>query len=108
MRRRYLKNISLILFSILLFSCAAKKAAERITVIAPETFAGTITLTACDSGSSADNIIVDAAGHGKTSVCSASPDLRLIVVRGKQSTEIYAKIAKTGDGFVTSISGEVR
>ncbi|MGA2814309.1 MAG: hypothetical protein ABSG16_23165 [Candidatus Acidiferrum sp.] len=79
-----------------------------MTVIAPETFAGTITITACDPQSSADNLVIDTAGHGRTSVCSASPDLRLIVVRGKRSTEIYAKIAKTGDGFVTSISGEVR
>ncbi len=102
------KYVSHDFFSFFLVSCAAKKAAERITVIAPENFTGTISLTACDPQAPSDNISIDASGNGKTSVCSASADLKLVVIRGKQSIELPAKVTKTGDNFVVSISGEVR
>ena len=61
----------------------------------------------CDSKASSDNVIVDTSGHGNTSVCSASPDLKLIAVRGKQSIEVPAKIERTGDNFVIAISAQV-
>ena len=97
----------LALFSFFLFSCAAKKAPERITVIAPENFAGTIHITACNRQAAANNIPIDASGNGTTSVCSASPDLKLVVVRGTQSTEVPATVGKTGDAIVVAISADV-
>jgi hypothetical protein len=101
------RNRFLAIFSLFLVSCAAKKAPEHITVIAPEGFGGMIKLSACDSKASSDNVIVDTSGHGNTSVCSASPDLKLIAVRGKQSIEVPAKIERTGDNFVIAISAQV-
>jgi hypothetical protein len=108
MRASHLRNTLLAVFSLFLFSCAAKRAPERITVIAPETFTGKIKITACEPQAPPDNIVIDLSGNGKTSVCSASPDLKLLVIRGEQSIEVPAKVAKTGDDFVVSITGEVR
>jgi hypothetical protein len=105
--RFHARNRLLAVFSLFLVSCAAKKVPERITVIAPEGFGGTIKLTACFSNASSDNVVVDASGHGDTSVCSASSDLKLIVVRGKQSTEVPAKIDRTGDNIITAISAQL-
>ncbi len=80
----------------LLFSCGAKKAPERLTVIAAENFSGEIRIVTCDGKAPADNIVIDNAGNGRTSVCSSSPDLTLRVMRGKQSVEVPAVAAKNG------------
>jgi hypothetical protein len=53
-------ELLLALLSIFLFSCAAKKAPERLTVIAPGSFSGTISITACDAKALQDRIVLDA------------------------------------------------
>jgi len=108
MKLSHLRNVCLALLSLSLFSCGAKRAPERITVIAPENFTGRINLAACHPKAPANNIVLDSSGNGKTSVCSASPDLKLVIIRGQQSVEIPAKTSKTGDSFVVMIAGEVR
>jgi hypothetical protein len=65
------------LISLFLFSCAAKKAAVRV----PDAFTGKIRIDACKAGAAADEIVIDREGHGETSVCTASRDLRQVVVR---------------------------
>jgi len=106
MRPSHLRNTLLALLSIFLFSCAAKKAPERLTVIAPRSFSGTISITACDAKALPDRIVLDGAGHGSTSICSASPDLKVVVVRAGKSIEVPATIGKTGDNYVVSIRAE--
>src|SRR5271155_564568 len=105
--RGSLRNTLFAIIALFLLSCGAKKAPERITVIAPQTFTGTIKIIACDPHAPADNIVIDGSGEGRTSLCAASPDLKLLVTRGKQSTEVAARIAKTGDDFLVRISAEV-
>jgi len=97
----------LAILSVFLFSCAAKKSPERLTIIAPDDFSGSMKLTACVSQAPADNIFIDASGNGSTSVCSASRDLKIVVKRGKLLTEVPARVSKTGDDFVVAISAEV-
>ena len=108
MRPTHLRTTCIALLSIFLFSCAAKKAPERLTVIAPANFSGTIEITACDAKSLADRITIDGTGHGRTSICSASPDLKIVVMRGGQSVEVPATIGKTGDNYVVSIRAEFK
>src|SRR5271170_6991566 len=92
MRPSHLRNTSLALLSIFLFSCAAKKAPERLTVIAPSNFSGTIEITACDAKALPEQITIDGTGHGRTSICSASPDLKIVVIREGRSFEMPATI----------------
>lgn len=108
MRPSHLRNTFLALLSIFLFSCAAKKAPERLTVIAPTNFSGTVEITACDAKALPDRITIDGAGHGRTSICSASPDLKIVVMRGGQSVELPATIGKTGDNYVVRIRAEFK
>jgi len=108
MRTARLVNTVVALASLFLFSCGARKAAERLTVIAPENFSGEIRIITCDPKASSDRVAIDADGHGRTSLCSSSPDLTLRVVRGKSVDEIPAVTAKTGDDFVVSITAAVR
>ena len=108
MRTARLINTVVALASLLLFSCGARKAAERLTVIAPENFSGEIRIITCDPKAPSDSIAIDADGHGRTSLCSSSPDLTLRLVRGKSVDEIRAVTAKTGDDFVVSITAVVR
>jgi hypothetical protein len=108
MRPSHLRNTFLALLSIFLFSCAAKKAPERLTVIAPANFSGTIAITACDAKALPERITIDGGGHGTTSICSASPDLKIVVIRGGQSVELPATIGKTGDNYVVSIRAEFK
>lgn len=108
MRPLKVKTTVLALLSLFLFSCAAKKAPERITVIAPENFKGTVRLVACDREAPADNIVVDASGNGKTSICSASADMKLVVKRGTQSIEVPATVGKTGDKLLVEIRADVQ
>jgi len=108
MLRSRVCNTLLALASIFLFSCAAKKAPERITVIVPPDFYGTIRLTGCDAQARPDGIVVDSAGHGSTSICSASPDLKIVVMREGKSLEVPATLSKTGDDLVVSILAELK
>jgi hypothetical protein len=108
MRTARLVNTVVALVSLFLFSCGARKAAERLTVIAPENFSGEIRIITCDPKAPSDSIAIDALGHGRTSLCSSSPDLTLRVVRGKSIDEIPAVTAKTGDDFVVSITAVVK
>jgi len=108
MRTARLVNTVVALVSLFLFSCGARKAPERLTVIAPENFSGQIRIITCDPKAPSDSIAIDADGHGRTSLCSSSPDLTLRVVRGKSIEEIPAVSAKTGDDFVVSITAVVK
>ncbi|MGA2418467.1 MAG: hypothetical protein ABSG69_00160 [Candidatus Acidiferrum sp.] len=108
MLRSRARNTLLALVSIFLFSCAAKKAPEHITVIVPRDFNGTIRLTGCEAQARPDGIVVDARGHGSTSICSASPDLKMVVVREGKSIEVPATVSKTGDDLVVSIEAELK
>jgi hypothetical protein len=107
MRAHYIRNTILGLLTLFLFSCGAKKAAETLTVIAPENFSGRIRITTCHLGAASDNIVIDSAGAGITSVCSVSPDLTLQIVRGNQRDVVGAELVKTGDGFVIGITSRV-
>ncbi|MGA2810435.1 MAG: hypothetical protein ABSG16_03470 [Candidatus Acidiferrum sp.] len=105
--RRSLPPTLLAALSLFLFSCAAKQAPEQITVVTPEAFTGKIKIMACVPSAPADRVIVDASGKGQTSICAASPDLKVVVLRGQQTIEVPARVTKTGDDFVVSISAEV-
>ncbi len=108
MRTTRLVNTAVALVSLFLFSCGARKAPERLTVIASENFSGEIRIVTCDPKAASDSIAIDANGHGRTSLCSSSPDLTLRVVRGKSVDEIPAVTAKTGDDFVVSITAVIK
>jgi hypothetical protein len=102
------ENTSLVLFSLFLFSCGAKKAPERLTVIAPEDFAGKIKVTTCTvDAKAADYVLLDASGRGSTFVCAATPDFTFRVVRGNSSVEVPAAVSKTGDDIVVSLTATV-
>jgi hypothetical protein len=105
--RHSIPRTLLAVLSPFLFSCAAKRAPEQITVVAPKTFTGKIRIVACVPSAPAGKVIIDASGRGQTSICSASPDLQVVVLRGQQTIEIPAKVTKTGDNFVVSISAQV-
>jgi hypothetical protein len=107
MRATQLRNTLLALFSLSLFSCGAKKAPERLTVIAPEDFVGKIKIITCDAHAKSDYVLLDASGKGSTAVCAATPDFALRVVRGGSSVEVPASAAKTGDDIVVSITATV-
>jgi hypothetical protein len=102
-----LRNTCFALCSLFLFSCAAKKAPERLTVVAPEDFSGVIKITTCDNHAVSDNILLDSSGRGRTSICSSSADLTLRLVRGQQSVDVPAITSRSGDGFVVNISAKV-
>ncbi|HEY2461632.1 MAG TPA: hypothetical protein VGI16_12530 [Candidatus Acidoferrum sp.] len=97
-----------LLGSIVMLSCGSKRAPERLTVVAPEDFSGEIVIKACDPAASDDHIALDAAGHGSTSICSATGQLKLVVIRGTQSTELQAYPIKTGDGIVVEVRAELK
>ena len=82
MRTLHSRNTLFAVFSLFLFSCGAKKAPERLTVIAPQDFTGKIKITMCDLDAKSDYILLDASGKGRTSVCAATPDFTLRVVSG--------------------------
>lgn len=107
MRATQLRNTLLALFSLFLFSCGAKKAPERLTVVAPEDFVGKIKIITCDATAKSDYVLLDASGNGRTAVCAATPDFTLRVVRGSSSVEVPASTAKTGDDIVVSITASV-
>jgi hypothetical protein len=104
MLTNHLRNTLFALFSLLLFSCGAKKAPERLTVIAPEDFAGKIKIATCDLQAKSDYVLLDAYGKGSTSVCAATPDFTLRVVRGRSTVEVPAAASKTGDDIVVSLT----
>ena len=79
-----------ILISVLALSCGEKRALEHIVVTAPENFTGKIMITACIREAAAENIAIDSSSHGQTSICAATSDLTLVVVRGTNSIEIPA------------------
>jgi hypothetical protein len=62
MQKHQLRNTVFAIFSLLLFSCGAKKAPERLTVIAPEDFAGKIKIGTCVPNAKSDYVLLDAAG----------------------------------------------
>jgi hypothetical protein len=107
MRATQLRNTLLALFSLFLFSCGAKKAPERLTVIAPEDFVGKIKIITCDANAKSDFVLLDASGKGRTAVCAATPDFTLRVVRGSATVDVQATAAKTGDDIVVSITATV-
>jgi hypothetical protein len=103
------------LVSLLLVSCAAKKTTVRLTVRVPEGFIGSIRIDACKTAAAADDILIDRAGHGETSICAASRDLRLAVVRSAprqgeegRPVEVPARLVETGDHILAEIVAEVR
>ena len=100
----HFKSMTLLLPSLTLFSCAAKKAPERLTVIASEDFVGKIKITTCDLEAKPDYILLDASGKGHTSMCAATPDFKFRVVRGNSTVEVPATASKTGDDIVVSIT----
>jgi hypothetical protein len=102
-----LRNVLFALFSLLLFSCGAKKAPERLTVIAPEDFAGKIKITTCDLQAKSDYVLLDVSGKGSTSVCAATPDFTFRVIRGSSTVEIPATASKTADDIVVSLTATV-
>ena len=104
MRTHYIRNTILGLFALFLLSCGAKKAAETLTVIAPENFSGSIKITMCQTGAPSDNTVLDGAGEGITSVCSVSPELALRVLRNSHRDRVAVTLVKTGDGIVTRIT----
>jgi hypothetical protein len=107
MQTNRFRNTVFALFSLFLFSCGAKKAPERLTVIAPEDFAGKIKITTCDMDAKSDYILLDASGKGSTSVCAATPDFTFRVVRGSSTVEVPATASKTGDDIVVSLTATV-
>jgi hypothetical protein len=107
MRAQHIRNTILGLLALCLLSCGAKKAAETLTVIAPEQFSGSIRITTCHAGAASDKIVLDDAGQGITSVCSVSPDLMLQVLRGNHRDSVSATLVKTGDGIVSSIKAKI-
>jgi hypothetical protein len=108
MRTARLVNTVVALVSLFLFSCGARKTPECLTVIASEDFSGEIRIITCDPQAASDSVAIDGHGHGRTSLCSSSPDLVLRVVRGQSVDEIPAVTAKTGDDFVVSITAIVK
>jgi hypothetical protein len=107
MQSHNLRNTVFAIFSLLLFSCGAKKAPERLTVIAPEDFAGKIKITTCDLKAKSDYVLLDVSGKGSTAVCAATPEFMLRVIRGSSSVEVPATASKTGDDIVVSVTATV-
>jgi hypothetical protein len=107
MQNHHLRNTLFALVSLLLFSCGAKKAPERLTVIAPQDFVGKIKIETCVVDAKADYVLLDASGKGSTNICAATPDLTLRVVRGSSTVEIPATASKTGDDIVVSLTATV-
>jgi hypothetical protein len=93
--------------ALLLFSCAAAKSAQQITVQVPDEFAGTLQIDPCDRSASVDHILADAKGAAATSACPHRGDqITLIIVRAGKTYRVIPEnvtIVRTGDGLPVRI-----
>ena len=97
--------------TLLLFSCAAKKAPKEITVKVPADYAGDLILAPCAPHGSAE-VAVDAKGAAGTSVCpKADETVTLTVIRGGTDSVRIAPdqvtIERAGDGLPVAIKAHV-
>ncbi len=100
--------VVLLLLSVYMLSCGAKRAPEHLTVIAPRNYSGKISIIACDRTAAADHIRLNPAGDGYTSTCVNSDELTLTVIQGTKATDIPARLTTTGDGIVVKVEAEIR
>lgn len=100
-----------VLSALLLFSCAAAKSAQEITVQVPEEFSGLVKIDPCESKASADHISVDAKGLAATSSCpKTGQQVTLVIVRAGKTYRITPEnvaVLRAGDGLPVRIQATV-
>ena len=99
------------LATILLVSCAGKKASRQIKVEVPAAFAGDVRIAPCIKGAPVDDLRTDDAGRADSSMCPQRGDeVELLISRAGKPTRIAPSdvhISRTGDGIAVSITGRV-
>jgi hypothetical protein len=100
-----------VLSALLLFSCAAAKSAQEITVQVPPEFTGMVLINPCDPKATADHALVNARGLAATSACpKPGQQVTLLIDRAGKTYRISPEnviVLRAGDGLPVEINATV-
>ena len=100
-----------VLSALLMFSCAAAKSAQEITVQVPPEFTGTVRINLCDPKASTDHALVSAQRLAATSACpKPGQQITLLIERAGKTYRITPEnviVQRAGDGLPVEINAPV-